>query len=466
MLRSHKISEIDESQEGKEVELSGWVESIRILKSVVFIVLRDRYGKVQSVISSKKEGFENSKKLTQESCIYIKGIVKLRPEGQENPEMGNSSKVEIEVNKLKIFNLCPPLPFDIKNKNTDEETRLKHRFLDLRTERMQKNIILRGEIIKSTIEFFDKEGFTYFETPILGKSTPEGARDFVVPSRNHKGKFYALPQSPQLFKQLSQVSGFDKYLQIARCFRDEDTRKDRQPEFTQIDVEMSFIEQEDIIELIERLMKHLFKEVLNIEIKIPFKRISYDEAMEKYGRDDPDLRENPENKDEFAFCWVVDFPAFEYSEEDKRYKSTHHPFTMPVSGEKGKLDFNENSKSHAYDLVLNGSEIGGGSLRIYDSEIQEKIFDILNLSRKEAREKFGFLMDALKYGSPPHGGIALGMDRLVQLMAREDTIRDVIPFPKNKEARDLMLNAPSEISKDQLDEAGINLNKNKERTNS
>lgn len=457
MIRSHKLSEVDENLEGKEVELCGWVDSIRILRSVVFIILRDRYGKVQTVISSKKQGFDEAKKLTQESCIYVKGTVKKRPEGQENPEMGNSSKVEIETTKLEIFNLCPPLPFDIKNKDTDEETRLKHRFLDLRTQRMQKNIILRGNVINSTIEFFNKQNFVYFETPELGKSTPEGARDFVVPSRNHKGKFYALPQSPQLFKQLSQISGFDKYIQIAKCFRDEDTRKDRQPEFTQIDVEMSFVEKEDIISLTEKLMKHLFKKTLDIDLKIPFKRMTYDEAMEKYGRDDPDLRE--ETGEEFSFCWIVDFPAFEYSEEEKRYKSTHHPFTLPIPGKKGKLDFNENSRSYAYDLVLNGSEVGGGSIRVHDSEIQEKIFNVLGLSKKEVKEKFGFLMDALKYGSPPHGGIALGMDRLVQLMAKEETIRDVIPFPKNKEAKDLMLNAPSEISKEQLDELGIKTNK-------
>ncbi|HKL24382.1 MAG TPA: aspartate--tRNA ligase [Candidatus Nanoarchaeia archaeon] len=457
MIRSHKIDEINEKLEGKEVRLCGWVDSVRILRSVIFIVLRDRYGKVQTVISSKKPGFEEAKKLTQESCISINGLVKKRPKGQENPEMGNSSKVEIETNKLEIFNLCPALPFDIKNKNTEEETRLKHRFLDLRTQRMQKNIILRSKVTNSTIEFFDKQGFVYFETPELGKSTPEGARDFVVPSRNHKGKFYALPQSPQLFKQLSQISGFDKYIQIAKCFRDEDTRKDRQPEFTQIDVEMSFVEKEDVISITEKLMKHLFKKTLNIDLKIPFKRMTYDEAMKKYQRDDPDLRK--ETGEKFAFCWVIDFPAFEYSEEEKRYKSTHHPFTLPIPGEKGKLDFNEKSKSYAYDLVLNGSEIGGGSIRVHDSKIQEKIFEILKLSKKEVQEKFGFLINALNYGSPPHGGIALGMDRLVQLMAEEETIRDVIPFPKNKEARDIMLNAPSEISKQQLDELGIKLNK-------
>ncbi len=455
MLRSHKINEVNEKLEGSEVSLCGWIDSLRVLKSVVFIVLRDKYGKVQAVISSKKDSFEKAKELTQESCVKIIGKVKKRPEGQENKEMGEQGKVEIEINDLEVFNLCNNLPLDLKNKNNDEETRLKHRFLDLRTDKMQKNIWIRSRVIEAALEFFTKEGFVYFETPILGKSTPEGARDFVVPSRNYNGEFYALPQSPQLFKQLSQVAGFDKYIQIARCFRDEDLRKDRQPEFTQIDLEMSFVEQDDVIDVIERMMKHVFKKVLDIDLKIPFQRISYDEAMKKHGRDNPDLRKNKEDNNEFAFCWVVDFPAFEYSEEEKRYKSTHHPFTMPSEGKK----VTEKSKSKAYDIVLNGSEIGGGSIRIHDLEIQEKIFDILGISKKEAEKKFGFLMKALGFGAPPHGGLALGLDRLVQIMAGEETIREVIPFPKNKVGRDVMLNAPSEISKEQLDEAGIKLKK-------
>ncbi|MFH1503418.1 MAG: amino acid--tRNA ligase-related protein [Candidatus Diapherotrites archaeon] len=462
MERSHKISEINESISGKKVELCGWVDSIREFKSMVFIVLRDRYGKVQCIVSSKGHTLEEAKKLTLESCIKITGEVKKRPKNQINKDMGEQGKIEVEVLDLKIFNLCPKLPFDIKAEN-EEEIRLQSRFLDLRTERMQKNILLRSKTINSVLKFFEKEDFVYFETPILGKSTPEGARDYVVPSRNYPGNFYALPQSPQLFKQLSQVSGFDKYIQIARCFRDEDSRKDRQPEFTQIDVEMSFIEQNDIIDVIERMLKHVFKEVLNKDIHIPFKRISYDEAMSKYKKDNPDVRKNPEDKNEFAFCWVLDFPTFEFSKEQKRWVSVHHPFTMPVQGKKGKLDFDEKSKALAYDIVLNGSEIGGGSIRIHDPEIQEKVFDILKISKTEARNKFGFLLDALSYGAPAHGGIALGLDRLVQIMAGEDTIREVIPFPKNKVARDVMLNAPSNISKEQLNEVGLDLRKSSKK---
>ena len=463
MLRTHNIGEINEKLAGKKVTLCGWIDSIRYFKSMVFIVLRDRYGKVQCIIPNSSKGFEDAKKLTLESSIKIIGEVKTRPKGQENKEMGNQGGVEVSVNDLEIFNLCPKLPFDLKAENT-EDIRLENRFLDLRTDRMQKNIVLRGKITSAVLKFFEKENFVNIETPILGKSTPEGARDFLVPSRKEKGKVYALPQSPQIFKQLSQVAGFDKYIQIARCFRDEDSRKDRQPEFTQIDVEMSFIEQDDIIDVIERMLKHVFKKVLGKDVKTPFKRIFYDEAMKKYGRDNPDLRKNSKDKNEFAFCWVLDFPTFEYSKEDKRYKSVHHPFTAPVPGKKGKLDFDEKSKSKAYDVVINGSEIGGGSIRIHDSEVQSKIFDILKISKAEAQRKFGFLLNALKFGAPPHGGIALGMDRLVQLMVGEENIREVIAFPKNKEAKDLMMDSPSDVYKEQLDEVGLQFkNKGKKK---
>ncbi len=464
MLRSHKISEVDKKLDGKKVELCGWVDSIRHFKSMIFIVLRDRYSKVQCVIPKKSKAYAKAQAVTLESSIKIAGDVKARPKGQENEEMGKQGEVEVSVSELEVFNLCPRMPFDLKAENA-EEVRLENRFLDLRTERMQKNIILRGKVFSSILEFFEKEGFVYIETPILAKSTPEGARDFLVPSRKEKGKVYALPQSPQIFKQLSQVAGFDKYIQIPRCFRDEDSRKDRQPEFTQVDVEMSFIEQEDIIDVIERLLKHVFKKVLDKDIKIPFKRISYEDSMEKYKRDNPDLRKNNQDKNEFAFCWVVDFPTFEYSEEENRYKSVHHPFTTPIAGKKGKLDFNEKSKSKAYDVVLNGSEIGGGSIRIHDSEVQSKVFDILKISKQESQKKFGFLLNALKFGAPPHGGIALGLDRLVQLMAGEDNIREVIAFPKNKEARDLMMDSPSDVYKEQLDEVGLEFKKETKNKN-
>jgi aspartyl-tRNA synthetase len=456
MLRSHKIGEINEDFSGKKVELCGWVDSIRVMKSKIFIVLRDRYCSVQCIVPNSVKDFEKIKSLGLESSIKIKGIVKMRPENQFNSEMV-SGKVEIDVKNIEIYNLAPIMPLDLKNENNDEDTRLKYRFLDLRTKKMQENMRIRSEAMFSVLNYFRKNDFVYLETPILGKSTPEGARDFVVPSRKNQGLFYALPQSPQLFKQLSQVAGFDKYLQVARCFRDEDSRKDRQPEFTQIDLEMSFVEQEDVIKILEGMVVQVFKDVKGIKLKLPFPKITYEEAIKKYGCDNPDLRKDSKDNNEFAFCWVVDFPAFEYNKEEKRYKAVHHPFTMPVLDKKG--EFNEKSLSYAYDLVLNGSEIGGGSIRIHNEKTQKKVFDILKISPKEAEKKFGFLLKALSYGAPPHGGFAFGFDRLVQILCGEDNIREVIAFPKNKEGFDFMLDAPSELSKKQLGEVGLELKK-------
>jgi len=453
MLRSHKLSEVNETIADQKVTLCGWVDSIRVMRNIVFVVMRDRYGKVQCVVPKSVENFESIKELTMESSISLTGIVKMRPENQYNSDMA-SGKIEVVAESLKIYNLAPAMPLDLKNENNDEEIRLKNRYLDLRTSRMQKNLKIRSDTMFSVLDYFKKLDFSYIETPILGKSTPEGARDFIVPSRKHPGKFYALPQSPQLFKQLSQVAGFDNYIQIARCFRDEDSRKDRQPEFTQIDLEMSFVEQEDVISIIEGMIAKVFREVKGIELKIPFNRITYTDSISKYGRDNPDVRENGE---EFGFCWVVDFPAFEKDEENNRYKAVHHPFTMPVLDSEG--NFNEKSLSYGYDLVLNGSEIGGGSIRIHNSEIQKKVFEILKISEEEAKAKFGFLLDALSYGAPPHGGFAFGLDRLAQILTGEDSIREVIAFPKNKDAYDLMLDAPSEVSSEQLKEVGIKLEK-------
>ena len=298
----------------------------------------------------------------------------------------------------------------------------------------------------------DKNNFVHIETPMLAKSTPEGARDYIVPSRVNAGKFYALPQSPQIFKQLMMVSNYDKYYQIARCFRDEDLRADRQPEFTQLDIEMSFVEKEDIIELMEGLFKFIWKEILDVNIKTPFPRMSYKEAMDKYKRDNPDIRKKEEK---WGFVWIVDFPSFEWNEEDKRWYAVHHPFTSPEDN----ADFSkpEKIKAKAYDLVLNGSEIGGGSIRIHSKDIQDKVFETLGLSKTEANEKFGFLLKALSFGAPPHGGIAFGLDRISQIMTGADNIRDVIAFPKNKDAADLMMDAPSSVSPQQLKEVHIKL---------
>ncbi len=456
MLRSHKIGELNEKLAGKTVRLAGWVDTVREHGKVVFIDLRDRYGKIQTVITAKHSDFEEAKKLSRESCVLVEGVVNKRPNGTENKELSTGG-FELKIEKLEILNSCPRLPYELDDKEVSEEVRLKYRFLDLRSERMQKNLILRSDALKAVRDFFYNEGFVEIETPIMAKSTPEGARDYVVPSRNFPGKFYALPQSPQLFKQLSQMAGFDRYIQMARCFRDEDLRSDRQPEFTQIDVEMSFIESEDIMKINEEMLKYVFKKVLNKDIKTPFKRIKYDEAMKKYGNDRPDLRK--ETGEELAFCWVTDFPLFEYDAGEKRYKSMHHPFTMPEM-----KSFNKDpgkAKSLAYDCVLNGVEIGGGSIRIHNPEIQQKVFDALKISKKEAQEKFGFLLDALKFGSCPHGGIAFGFDRMIQIMAGEESIREVIAFPKNKEARDVMLDAPSEVSDKQLKEIHIKAEKPK-----
>lgn len=451
MARVH-IGSLNEKLVGQKVLIKGWVDTIREHGKMIFFDMRDISGITQCVIFAKHPNFAEAKSITKESCIEIEGKVGLRPKGTENANIP-TGKVEVAIENLKILNLCPALPFDLDNKETSEEVRLKYRYLDLRRPEMQRNLIFKGKVTQSIRDFMASEGFTDFETPILAKSTPEGSRDYIVPARNHPGKFYALPQSPQLFKQLLMVAGMEKYYQIARCMRDEDTRADRQPEFTQLDIEMSFIEQDDIIDLIERLLKKVWKDTLNVDIKIPFKRMTYQEAMKKYNSDKPDLRK--ETGEKYAFLWVVDFPLFEYSEEDKKHVSTHHPFTRP-NMEDFKKDPTK-ARSLAYDIVLNGVEIGGGSIRIHDSEVQEKVFEILKISSEEQKKKFGFLLDALKFGAPPHGGLAIGMDRLLQLMLETSSIREVIAFPKNSEARDLMLDAPSEISEKQIKEANIKL---------
>jgi len=438
---------------GKEVLISGWVDTIREHGKITFLEIRDITGTVQSVVTAKnEENFKKTKNILKESCISISGIVNERPKGTENKN-SPAGNVEIKISNIEILNICPALPFDLDNIDTNEEVRLKYRYLDLRRPIMQKNLILRSQIIKVIRDTLYEEGFNEFETPILAKSTPEGARDYVVPSRTQPGKFFALPQSPQLFKQLLMVAGFEKYFQIAKCMRDEDLRSDRQPEFTQLDIEMSFITQEEIMNLTEKLLKRIWKEILNVDIKTPFKRITYDESMKKYGTDRPDLRKNKGDKKEFAFCWVIDFPAFEFSKENNKYVATHHPFTHPEmkSFEKDP----KTAKSIAYDIVLNGVEIGGGSIRIHNEEIQSKVFEFLGIDEEEQKEKFGFLLDALKFGAPPHGGIAWGLDRLIQIITGAESIREVIAFPKNKEARDLMLDAPSSLADKQLKEVHI-----------
>ncbi|MFZ5364197.1 MAG: aspartate--tRNA ligase [Patescibacteria group bacterium] len=445
---------------GEEVLLKGWVHVRRDMGKIIFIDLRDISGLVQVVFASKEGGLlEEANKLRSEFVVAITGMVKARPEKMINPNM-NTGMVEIEAKKLEILNESKTLPFEI-DKDTapvSEELRMKHRYLDLRSERMRKNIMLRSEMLNEIRKFLHERDFVEIETPYITKGTPEGAREYLVPSRLHPGKFYVLPQSPQQFKQLLMVAGFEKYFQIARCFRDEDQRGDRQPEFTQLDMEMSFAEQEDVMKFTEELMIHLAS-MAAPDKKIretPFPVLTYDEAMKKYKTDKPDLREDKKNPNELAFCWVVDFPLFEWSEAEKKLVSAHHPFTMPHKDDLEDLEEHPlDVRAYAYDLVLNGYEVGGGSIRIHDRALQSKIFRLLGVGKDEAEERFGHMFEAFTYGAPPHGGIAPGLDRLAMIFAGEPNIREVMAFPKTSDARDLMMGAPSELPESQLKEAHI-----------
>ena len=579
-LRTHYCTELGKDDIGKEVTVVGWANSYRDHGGIIFIDLRDKTGLLQLVCdpADSKEAHKVANEVRDEYVLVAKGKVRARGEGLENPKL-KTGAIEIVVDELIIENRSAPLPFVLGDKNVNEEIKLKYRYLDLRDEEAFNVFKLRSKVAIAARNSLDEMGFLDVETPILTKSTPEGARDYLVPSRVHPGEFYALPQSPQLFKQLLMVAGFDRYFQIAKCFRDEDLRADRQPEFTQIDVEMSFCDQEDVIKVAEKLIKDMFA-AAGFDITTPFNRITYNEAMERYGSDKPDLRydlsmvdvidifakckneifsniakdpkknrikalkvPNGDNifskremkgfedyvrkfgaaglgyfqmkedglkgpltkffeeeelqaiidrtelkvgdvvffgagekklvldymgrfriflaehekmnlidKDRFEFVWVVDFPMFEV--EDNKLKPLHHPFTMPKN-----LDANdpEDIMSIAYDIVLNGVELGGGSIRIHKEEIQERVFKLLGISDEEAKEKFGFLLDALKFGAPPHGGFAIGFDRLIMLLTKKDSIRDVIAFPKTQKASCLLTEAPSEVELEQLRELHIRL---------
>jgi len=583
MQRTHYCGELSEKEVGATVTLKGWVQIRRDLGGLIFLDLRDRAGVVQTIFNPaiSKEALEIAETIRNEYVISITGKVIERQESQKNPNI-QTGAIEVQVENVEIINKAKTPPFIIED-NTDvgEEIRLKYRYLDLRRPKLAKTFKLRSDITKTVRNFLDDEGFLEVETPMLTKSTPEGARDYLVPSRVHPGEFYALPQSPQLFKQMLMVSGFDRYYQIARCFRDEDLRADRQPEFTQIDMEMSFMSKEEIMELNERLMQKVMKDVKGLDVQIPFKRIPYDEAMARYGSDKPDTRfgmelidvseivkdapfkvfsgavesggqvklinlknqaENYTRKDideglgEFAarhgakglawlkitdegltgpigrffegelaealqtaagaetgdlllfvadkknvvadalgslrvklgkdhglydastfnFLWVTDWPLFEYNEDAERYQAAHHPFTLPTNAE--ELESSPGTvKAEAYDLVLNGYELGGGSLRIYKRELQEKMFKALGFSEEEAREQFGFLLDAFEYGTPPHGGIAFGLDRIVMILAGSTNLRDTIAFPKTASANCLVTSAPDTVGTKQLAELGISV---------
>ena len=580
MYRNYKLNELRMENIGEEVVLSGWVSKVRDLGHFTFIDLRDRYGITQILVNeevSGKELFEEARKLKNEWVIKVTGKVAERSSKNKNIPTGD---IEVEAKNIEILSRSKQLPFEIdETGNLNENMRLTYRYLDIRRPKMLNNIIKRNDMLFSIRKFMNENGFLDIDTPILAKATPEGARDFVVPSRINKGDFYALPQSPQLFKQILMVSGVDKYYQLAKCFRDEDLRADRQPEFTQLDLEMSFIEQEDILNVTEALAKQVFKDVTGIEITENFERMSYDDAMNFYGSDKPDLRfdmklidlsketqncgfgvfenaikdggsvkaivapnaekfsrkyikdledfvkiyfkakglayikinENGEinspiakffteeklteitqklgiknneialiladkykivhdglgalrlklgeeleliDKDSFKFLWVIDFPMFEWSEEENRYKAQHHPFTSIKQEDRKYLDSNEldKIKTDSYDMVLNGYEIGGGSIRIHEEELQEKVFEKLGLSKEEQQDKFGFFLEVLKYGVPPHGGLAFGIDRWLMAMLKENSIKEVIPFPKTNKGQDLMTGAPAEIEENILAE--------------
>lgn len=436
---------------GKKVKVAGWVHSRRDHGKLIFIDLRDRSGLLQVVFTGKE-----ANAFRPEWVISVEGSINKRPEGMINKELP-TGKVELRAEKLEILSKAKTPPFEITgDKKVNEEMRLKYRYLDLRRERMKQNIIFRHKVVKLIRNNLDKKGFLEIETPILTKSTPEGARDFLVPSRLHSGEFYALPQAPQQLKQLLMVAGLEKYFQIARCFRDEDLRGDRQPEFTQLDLEMSFSEQEDILAIIEALMIETAKLAGKKLTFKPFKVLTYTEAIKKYKTDKPDLRKNKKDPKEACFVWIIDWPLFGWNKDEKRWDPMHHIFTSPKDP---NFKDPKTAKSWQHDLVLNGHEIAGGSIRIHDPAVQKRVFKLIGLKEKEIEDKFGHILKAFQYGTPPHGGIALGIDRLIAILRNEPSIREVIAFPKTGDARDLMMNAPSKVDKKQLKELGIKLEK-------
>ncbi len=473
------IKEIKDKS-GQEVFVAGWVHTRRDHGKLIFIDLRDRTGILQVVfLPSEKDAYEKAQKLRSEWVIGVKGTLNQRPKGMENKDL-ETGMVELQTEELIVYSEAKTPPFSVETdgKEINEELRMKYRYIDLRRQRMANNLEVRHKLILFVRNWLSERGFLEVETPDLTKSTPEGARDYVVPSRLQPGSFYALPQSPQQFKQLLMVSGIERYFQFARCFRDEDTRGDRQPEFTQMDLEMSFVEREDVMALNEKLMIELIqKEFPNKKIQsVPFPRMSYQEAMKRYGTDRPDLREDPstalgagkDDPDLLAFCWVIDFPFFSAEGgsasggEKTKWTFTHNPFSSPKPEHMEMLMEKKNISeilTTQYDLVVNGSEVGGGSIRNHRSEALEKVFEVMGYEKERIQNNFGHMLDAFDSGAPPHGGIAWGLDRLVAILQNEPNIREVIAFPKTGDGRDLMMNAPSEIEEKQLKELRLEIKK-------
>lgn len=448
---------------GKNTTFFGSLIKRRDHGKIIFLDLEDQSGIIQVVVAPGSGAYKTADSLRPGYLLQVQGKVLKRPRGMENPKL-TTGKVEIVAEKIEIVRNSPVLPFSIENdgRDIDESLRLKYRYLDLRRKRLRQNLSMRGKFIKKIRDYLEKDGFLEIETPILTKSTPEGARDYLVPSRQQPGKFYALPQSPQQYKQLLMVAGLEKYFQIAHIFRDEDPRADRQPEFTQLDLEMSFMDQKDILDLVEKLLVSTVKDIFPGKkfTLLPFPRLKYRDVMKRYKTDRPDLRKNKKNKDELAFTWILDWPLFSWNKKEKKLDPNHHIFTAPKEEDIAKLDPAPlKVQSMQHDLVLNGEEVGGGSLRITDPKVQEKIFELVGINKKEAKEKFGHLLEALSFAAPPHGGWAGGLDRILMVLLGEENIREVIAFPKTGDGQDLMMNSPSLVSESQLKELKIKITK-------
>ena len=454
-MRTHGCGQLREHDIGKTVTLCGWLHRRRDHGGLSFIDLRDRTGLAQVIFNAKTNAalHEQAKSFGPEYVLRVTGEVRERPKGTQNPKLP-SGMVEVAATAVEILNPAQTPPFEIDDAlETSEEVRMQWRYLDLRRPAAQQKLILRHHLIASMRKMLDELGFLEVETPILTKSTPEGARDYLVPSRVNPGRFFALPQSPQLFKQLLMVAGLERSFQIAHCFRDEDLRADRQPEFTQLDLEMSFVEEEDVFGVIEHVLGRAFKDALNITLPVPFPRLTYREAQAKYQSDKPNLRTDAQP---WAFCWITDFPLFHWNEQDKRLEAEHHPFTAPHPDDLNVLSRDPAKvRARAYDLVLNGVELGSGSIRIHEATVQREVFKVLGLSDQTVHERFGFLLQAFSYGAPPHGGFALGLDRLVAIVTNSPSIREVIAFPKTQKAVDPVTDAPSPVTDAQLKELGI-----------